>query len=337
MIKNQYMNVKEQEIINYLETKGIDYINIENESLISPIHNLLLYLKWSDDNKNEHIYCMYLAIVYYIQHAYTNSHYLLEKLLGTQYDPIIYYYLGCIYLTYEYEQKNKKLGIQYLNVSINLGNPAAMNKLGLEYLFENDVMCHEKAFDLLQNSIKYNYVPAFQNLAYMYHSGKYVKKDLNVAIYYYHKVCEPKNKNINDVINIKQNDIEWKSWLHKYWPNRITFYKQNIHDTIMTLLLISKCRHSSKYKYINCVIKGITMQILNYFTNNIFFDRNKFIDKHNFINVKKYFMDDIISTLLLISKNRKSSEYKYIDCMNKNIMLIIIKYFCMFNKQITKI
>jgi len=56
---------------------------------------------------------------------------------------------------------------------------------------------------------------------------------------------------------INNNAIDWTTKMHTIWPN-----KQILDDKIKTLLLISKKKHTSKYKYVNCFVKGICMIII---------------------------------------------------------------------------
>jgi len=72
--------------------------------------------------------------------------------------------------------------------------------------------------------------------------------------------------NVNDLMDfIKRcymqerihTNILWTHNLHDFWPN-----KKNLNEKIITLLLISKKKHTSKHKYINCLVKGICMMII---------------------------------------------------------------------------
>jgi len=56
---------------------------------------------------------------------------------------------------------------------------------------------------------------------------------------------------------IIDNNIMWTSEIHNYWPNQ-----KYLNEKIKTLLLISKKKHTSKYYYMNCFIRGICIMII---------------------------------------------------------------------------
>jgi len=168
------------------------------------------------------------------------------------------------------EYKNYDEVIRLYMTAIEKGNNAAMNNLA--GLYKDGIFIDKNinmAMKLYKQSIKKNNVHAMKNLANMYKNGKDIDENLNKAAKYYMKYCERTNYSLNRYIDLKEKDIVWKKYLHKWWPN-----KKFIDQQIITLLLISKNR--SKNGESKWIVKGITEIIIGHLAT---FDKNmKFSD-----------------------------------------------------------
>lgn len=97
--------------------------------------------------------------------------------------------IGLIYLngTVPHIKQNKEKAIKFFELAIEKNNIFALNNLGLIYEKKGDL---EKAFNLYLQASEKNESWASNKLGEFYRKGKFVKKDMKKAFYYYTKSNE---------------------------------------------------------------------------------------------------------------------------------------------------
>jgi len=97
--------------------------------------------------------------------------------------------IGLIYLNgnVPHISKNEAKAIEYFELAIEKGNIFACNNLGLIYEKKGEF---EKAFNLYQKASNKNESWASNRLGEFYRTGKFVKKDMKKAFFYYNKSNE---------------------------------------------------------------------------------------------------------------------------------------------------
>jgi len=168
------------------------------------------------------------------------------------------HYFGFIHQCGEVVDKDIDKAIKLHKMAIEKGNEFAMNSLADIYICEKGFSANSiESIKLYKMSIKKGFANAMNNLAFVYENGKGVNKNLNKAAKYYAMYCKNTNETLSEYIDLKEDSIVWKHYLHEYWPNKEFISKQ-----IIILLLISKNRSTNnKLKW---MVKGITEIIIGF-------------------------------------------------------------------------
>jgi len=166
--------------------------------------------------------------------------------------------LAHLYINGIHMNKDIDEAIRLFELAIKHNNSYAMYSMGKIHLMgdyiKKDV---NEAIRLFKLAIEYNNSYALEEMYMLYRTGIYIEPNSDLALMYLVRYCECINTPIDHYFDVKNNDICWKEYLHKHWPN-----KKLLDGQIITLLLISKNR--LKTEHLNWMIKGITKMIIEY-------------------------------------------------------------------------
>ena len=120
---------------------------------------------------------------------------------------------------------------------------------------------NNKCKELLEKASEMGSSIATMNLGFYY---KDIEKDFDQSALMFHKASLRKDEQATTSVKllntiISTNKIVWAPFYHKYWVS-----DGSLNGSILVLLLISKFRNKSCFRFVNSLVKGVTMNIVKF-------------------------------------------------------------------------